>query len=63
VLAGMIGSFLAQGYTALDAAVCGVYLHGAAADDLKQKYSEHGMLPSDLPCSVARILKQFETIV
>ncbi len=63
VLAGMIASFLAQGYTALDAAVCGVYLHGAAADELKQKFSEHGMLPSDLPCSVARILKQFETIV
>ncbi len=62
VLAGMIASFLAQGYTARDAAVCGVYLHGAAADDLKQRYSEHGMLPSDLPCAVAKLLNEFETI-
>ena len=62
VLAGMIASFLAQGYSPLDAAVCGVYLHGAAADKLKETFSEHGMLPSDLPLAVARILKDFETI-
>lgn len=62
VLAGMIASFLAQGYPASDAAICGVYLHGAAADLLKETYSEHGMLPSDLPLAVARILKDFETI-
>ena len=62
VLAGMIASFLAQGYPALDAAVCGVYLHGAAADSLKETYSEHGMLPSDLPLAVARVLKEIETI-
>ena len=62
VLAGMIASFLAQGYSGLDAAVCGVYLHGAAADKLKETFSEHGMLPSDLPLAVARILKDFETI-
>ncbi len=62
VLAGMIASFLAQGYPAQDAAVCGVYLHGAAADFLKETFSEHGMLPSDLPLAVARILKEYETI-
>ena len=62
ILAGMIASFLAQGYPACDAAICGVYLHGAAADLLKETYSEHGMLPSDLPLAVARILKEFETI-
>ena len=59
---GMIASFLAQGYPAQDAAVCGVYLHGAAADFLKETFSEHGMLPSDLPLAVARILKEYETI-
>ena len=62
VLAGMIASFLAQGYAPRDAAVCGVYLHGAAADELKKTLSEHGMLPSDLPNAVARLMKQFETI-
>ncbi len=62
VLAGMIASFLAQGYSARDAAICGVYLHGAAADRLKQDLSEHGILPSDLPLTVAKLLKEFETI-
>ncbi|MBO5248486.1 MAG: NAD(P)H-hydrate dehydratase [Clostridia bacterium] len=62
VLAGMIASFFAQGYAPLDAAVCGVYLHGAAADFLKKDLSEHGMLPSELPQAAARLLKELETI-
>lgn len=62
VLAGMIASFLAQGYPPRDAAICGVYLHGAAANQLKEIYSEHGILPSDLPIAVARILKDMETL-
>ena len=62
VLAGMIASFLAQGYSATEAALCGVYLHGAAANELRKELSEHGMLPSDLPLAVARLLKEFETI-
>lgn len=62
ILAGMIASFLAQGYPARDAAICAVYLHGAASEQLKQTISEHGMLPSDLPGAVARLLKEFETI-
>jgi len=60
VLAGMIASFLAQGYSARDAAVCGVYLHGAAADLLAESLSEHGFLPSELPTAVAKLLKEFE---
>lgn len=32
VLAGMIGAFVAQGLSVLDAVLLGVYLHGAAAD-------------------------------
>lgn len=34
VLSGIIGGLLAQGLTPLDAALLGVYLHGAAADSL-----------------------------
>jgi len=37
VLAGMIGTFLAQGLNAHDALLLGVYLHGAAADRLVQQ--------------------------
>jgi hydroxyethylthiazole kinase-like uncharacterized protein yjeF len=48
VLAGIIASFMAQGYSAYDAAVCGVYLHGLAADRCAARISQYGMLPSDI---------------
>lgn len=54
VLAGMIASFLAQGKKAEMAAVLGVYLHGAAADEIIKERSVCGMLPSDLLNGVCR---------
>ncbi len=48
VLAGMIASFLAQGMPARQAALCGVFLHGAAGDRAAQRLSQHAMLPTDL---------------
>ncbi len=48
VLAGIISSLLAQGKSALDAAICGVYLHGAAADLAAEQKTMTCMLPSDL---------------
>ena len=57
VLAGLIAGLAANtNISAFDAAVCGVYLHGYAADVLKQKYSEYGLLPSDLPEEIAKLL-------
>ncbi len=49
VLAGVIGSLLAQGYSTKDAAVLGVYLHSKAADYCAAKSGEETMLPSELP--------------
>lgn len=48
VLAGMIAGFAAQGMTPLQAAVCGVYLHGLAADRCAARLSQQGMLPEDI---------------
>ena len=48
VLTGLIGSLLAQGRSARDAAVLGVYLHGAAADRLRPDYGDAGLLAGDL---------------
>jgi len=48
VLAGMIGSLLAQGLSANDAAVLGVYWHGLAADRLAEQLGDAGMLAGDL---------------
>ncbi|MDF2686050.1 MAG: carbohydrate kinase, partial [Clostridia bacterium] len=59
VLAGIISGLLAQGYSTEESAISGVYLHGKAADILKEEISEYGMLPSDLPLTVAIILKKY----
>jgi NAD(P)H-hydrate epimerase len=48
VLTGMIGSLLAQGYTAAQAACLGVYLHGLAGDLAAKEKGEAGMIAGDL---------------
>ncbi len=49
VLAGLIAGLAAnKKVSVFDAAICGVYIHGKAADVLKEKFSEYGLLPSDL---------------
>ena len=56
VLAGFIAGFLAQGYSAWDSALCGVFLHGKAAEIGAKQFSESGLLPSQLPELAARQL-------
>ena len=56
VLAGVVSSFVCQGLSAFDAAVSAVYLHGKAADILREQISEYGLLPSDLPLAIAKLL-------
>ena len=48
VLAGMTSALLACKLPAFEAAVCAVYLHGAAADRAAAKHGEAVMLPHDL---------------
>ena len=48
VLAGIIAGLAAQGLTPVQAAVCGVYLHGLAADRCAARLSMQGMLPEDI---------------
>ena len=57
-LAGMIASFAAQGYIETSCAVCGVYLHGLAADNAAKELSEYGMLPSDIPDYLCKIFAE-----
>lgn len=65
VLAGMIASFAAQGYDAIDAAVCGTALHSLAAEAARDRLTEYSMLPSDIipeiPEVFARIGKMRNT--
>lgn len=56
VLTGVIGSLLAQGYCTYDAARLGAYLHGVAAEELSKKLGVHGVIPSDLPAEIGRLM-------
>ncbi len=47
-LTGIIGAFLAQGLTPLDAARGGVFLHGLAGDLAAEKFGARAMLTTDL---------------
>ena len=48
ILAGMVGSFAAQGMEPLEAASAAVYLHGLAGDRCADRLSQQGMLPTDM---------------
>lgn len=45
VLTGILTSLLAQGYSAKNACILGVWLHGKAADRTAEKHSKESMLP------------------
>jgi len=48
VLTGAIGSLLAQGMSAIDAAVCGVYVHGMAGDFAAADLGRRSMTAPDM---------------
>lgn len=60
VLAGIIGSLAAQGMDPYYAAMCGVYLHGAAGDRAAERLSQRSMLPTDLIEELPGLFLQFE---
>jgi hydroxyethylthiazole kinase-like uncharacterized protein yjeF len=57
-LTGMIGSLLAQGYPAAQAACLGVYLHGLAGDLAAQEKGEMGMIAGDLIEKIPEAIKK-----
>jgi ADP-dependent NAD(P)H-hydrate dehydratase / NAD(P)H-hydrate epimerase len=48
VLTGLLAALLAQGYSPVNAAILGVWLHGYAGDAASRKWSAESMLPTDL---------------
>ncbi len=61
VLTGIIAGLIAQGYPPETAARIGVYLHGAAADDLAQKISPFGFLATEVMDAIPEQIKKFVT--
>jgi NAD(P)H-hydrate epimerase len=62
VLAGAIGSLLAQGLEPYAAARLGVYLHGLAGDSVRERIGDAGLLASDLPEPLAMARKRLAAI-
>jgi len=57
VLTGMVGGFLAQGFSPLEAAKLGVYLHGLVGDFVAYRKGERGMGATDLIRETPRMLR------
>jgi NAD(P)H-hydrate epimerase len=55
VLTGLVGALLAQGLDALDAAVAGVFIHGAAGDEAVAERGG-GIIAGDLPEVIGRVM-------
>jgi hydroxyethylthiazole kinase-like uncharacterized protein yjeF len=59
VLSGIIGSLMAQGLTAMDAAKLGVYVHGAAADALAEAgVGQVGMTASEVIIEARNVINK-----
>ncbi len=61
VLAGVIGSFIAQGMEPFDAAVLAVYVHGKAGEALVEELGVAGVLASDVAAELPKVLKLLAT--
>ncbi len=60
VLAGAIAGFLAQGLEPPEAACCGVYIHGAAGEAVREQMGDAGMIASDLLPRLPQVIKQLK---
>lgn len=60
VLTGIIGSFLAQGYTSIEAAFLGVFLHGTAGDLATINYNPRIVSASMIPDYLQKAFNQLD---
>lgn len=64
ILAGIIGSIIAQGCSVYDSTCAGVYIHGLAGDIAAEKLGMESMLPRDIIDCLSdsfRVLKEKKT--
>ena len=59
VLAGLIAGLLAQGMDPFEAAVLGVYWHGAAGDKASTKHSDRGLVASEISNLLPEVSQDF----
>jgi hydroxyethylthiazole kinase-like uncharacterized protein yjeF len=61
ILTGFIGGLVSQGYTLLEAALLGVYLHGYIADSWVAKKSDMDLIAGDLLNGLGEALREIES--
>lgn len=59
ILSGLIGSFLGQGLSPVNAAKLAVALHGQAGDYAEEEVGESSLIASDLLWTIPRVLNEF----
>lgn len=60
VLAGIIGTLMAQKLSPFDAAVTGAYVHGMAGDICAERFTKRAMLAGDLPDTLPAVFRRLE---
>ena len=58
-LTGLIGSFLAQGYSPEKSATFGMFLHGYAGDEHAKNVGEIGLLATDVIAQLPHVMNKF----
>ncbi len=61
VLTGVIAGLLCQGYSALQATIVGVYIHGKAGDAVADEKGVRGMIAGDIMERIPYVVKDFLT--
>lgn len=61
VLAGVISGLISQGMSPADAAALGVFLHGSAAERVKNELGDMGMVASDLLPALPRTIRALKS--
>ena len=62
VLAGLIGSLLAQGLEPFTAACLGTYIHGRAAERISDRLGDAGLLASDLTQEIPLVRRELSEV-
>jgi NAD(P)H-hydrate epimerase len=62
VLAGAVAGLMAQGLAPFEAACCGAYLHGAAAEGLRRDFGDAGILAGDLLPELPRTVRELRAL-
>jgi len=62
ILTGIIGSLLCQGMSLIESAVCGVYIHGMAADIMVKETSRTALIATDLLEGLKKVFMEIEKL-